>query len=571
MKLNKYFLLLVMFFVIYSIVGSLIIKSDDHLSTTDAPNHAVFCLRDYQNTLEVFRDIDINFLKNIQRLKDIFTKGVIYWPKFVYLTSFPLMYFSESTVAALKITNVFYLFLLMVFSYLLTLKLGGKRNEGVWVASLMPLYPFISKSISSYGLDFPLTVSVVIFLYLLLKTEGFKNTFYSLLLGLILGISTLIKGQVLLFVSAPLLVYFINSVIREIKGRKDLISIFVIFANLVIFGIFSFQIGSLWWGGKLDEILLSFGEHVGSGIKHLESYPQEAYGSLSYYFFYFKYLFLKGLGPLLMIITGAFCLRYIFVFKDKGKRILLVWVLVPFFIFSVLLVVHQLRFIMPIVPAMGIMTVLGSRFRKNSLTFILRFIMLSLACFQLFLLFGGINKGRFRSLFSFDGDMILNKDNPNASIAEYFINELKNNFSEDIYKVVIIRFADIEDGPMGLQFWIENKGYQHGVRLITHDIFDQWNAAYQWLSEEGKYMILFIGNEEFNFDNKDLWDKNEILKIGKQWMPRFEAFKNCSQTKELLDSILPVVKSNSNYVSSFSCEDYYYCEIYEYSNVQQSY
>ena len=317
MKLDRFFILLLVFFLIYSAAISFIIENNKTLPTVDAPNHAMFCLQFYEQTEGLFKNANICFLEKMRRFKNVFAEGIIYWPKFVYLTSLPLMYFLKPTLDAMKFTNIFYLFLLMVFSYLLTLKLGGRKNEGFLAAILIPLYPFVFKSIPSYGLDFPLTTIVVVFLYFLLKTEGFKNMFYSVLSGLILGIASLIKGQFFLFILVPLTVYFLDSVIKEIRGRKGLISIFAIFVNLALFIIFSFQIGSLWWRGKFNEISSAFQEHVGSKNKYLESFPCEVYSSLSYYLFYFKYLFLGGLKPLLTIVTGMFFLRYILLNQAK--------------------------------------------------------------------------------------------------------------------------------------------------------------------------------------------------------------------------------------------------------------
>ncbi len=128
MKRNKFFIVLLCVFFIYSIFGFTFIKNDQGFPTIDAPNHALFCLNFSQNAKEILNNSSISLIDKARAFKEILSSGIVYWPKFVYLTTLPFIWLFGATAFAIKSTNIIYLFIIMIFSYLLSLQLGAKKK-----------------------------------------------------------------------------------------------------------------------------------------------------------------------------------------------------------------------------------------------------------------------------------------------------------------------------------------------------------------------------------------------------------------------------------------------------------
>ncbi|MDP8217045.1 MAG: hypothetical protein P9L98_07035 [Candidatus Kaelpia imicola] len=574
MKQNKWFLILFFIILIYSLVAVYIIASNSNFPTIDAPNHAIFCVQFYGDTIDLFHNSELSIAGKIFEFRNIFSKGIIYWPKLLNLSSLPFMFIFGLSACSIKMANVLYLIIFAVFGYLLALKLGANNREALFVTIILPLYPVILRAIQSYGLDLPLMSIVVLFFFLLLKTDGFKKTLYSILAGSVFGIGLLIKGQVVIFVLFPLSLYLFISLSKEIKGDGNYIPLFRLLANLSLFLIFAFQIGGLWWQGKYNDLLSALREHTIPDYKHFESYPYEASGSLSYYLFYFKYLYLDGFGPLLSCFSVLSFFRYIFNKSLPNKKIALSWLFFPLLILSFLFKVHQLRYIIPLVPVIVIITTIGSRFKRLLWTIFFRSLLLIILVFRVYLLvFSGKDKPLCSKLFAirYSDGILKDFEMNNSDIADIFYENLEDHLAPGRYNCLIIRSAGIEDGPVGIQLWLEMKAYNKGYRILTHDLYDQWYSIYEWWKgEPGKYIILFIEDGSQDLGGDRLFDKDWILKRDEELFPRIEEFKNHPVTAELLDEFFPLLKERAQKMFDFDIA-IYHCEAYEYENVPTSY
>src|SRR3989339_497863 len=96
-----------------------------------------------------------------------------------------------------RFLQINYFIILLISTY----KIGSvtyNRKAGLLAMLILSLYPAIFGISRMYELDFPLAAAVCFCMYLLLVTN-FENRWKSLLFGAVLGLSILIKGQVIFF------------------------------------------------------------------------------------------------------------------------------------------------------------------------------------------------------------------------------------------------------------------------------------------------------------------------------------------------------------------------------------
>jgi 4-amino-4-deoxy-L-arabinose transferase-like glycosyltransferase len=132
-----------------------------------------------------------------------------YYPPLVHLvvTAFYKLFGVSMDVAAMSNSLFLVLFLLALYGI-------GERLGGPWLgllsAFVVSMFPIIF-SLSRYlYIDFALTSLVAMNIYLLLRSERFQRKGSSLLYGLTLGLGMLIKWTFVVFVGPPLLVVLVS-------------------------------------------------------------------------------------------------------------------------------------------------------------------------------------------------------------------------------------------------------------------------------------------------------------------------------------------------------------------------
>jgi hypothetical protein len=554
--IDKAVLILIAIFIIYACLHAYFYSVKEGFYTIDAPNHALFCFQFYRDLDTTFKNLDLDFLSKVKKCFIYFREGIIYWPKFLYLTSLPFIYILGLSLISIKCANLLYLFILMLYSYLLSYELTKDKINSLYLAAVLPLFPIIFEAIQGYGLDFPLTALIVMFFYYLIKTDSFSKLNYSIYAGLVLGTTFLIKGQVIVFVLLPIFWEALRGIVNNLN-RKDPQKLFWILANISVFVILSYGIASIWWNGKFLDIWHSLREHTISHIKYLESHPLEEYKSLSYYGFYLKYLFKDGIGPLLFVII---LLSNIFFFLKKdfrNKFIYFLWILIPLIVFSFLFQVKQLRFIMPAVPAIVISS--GSIFHnKRKWIYIYRSLLIGILSIQL-IHPDFITKTHLGFLFSRKVNVQQWKSvHVGYKIGTTCIKSFEDKLSPGNYKVIIFKFASISDGPLALQFWLELLGYKKGYNLYTHDFIDQLYSVYSWLKErkkEDKFIFIFL-DENKNINLENFFTRDIILTKMRRLINWCEEYENNNLFKELVEEVLPNIKDKLRYVSEFRYLNY---------------
>jgi len=137
-------------------------------------------------------------------VRTIFTALTWPWnrPPLPFLTVVPFYrLFGTSTDVALM-SNCVYLGILLCSVYGIGRVLYDRR-VGLLAAFLVSFYPVLFAISRLSYVDYALTAMVSLAIYLLLKTDGFRNRKWSLLLGLGLGLGLLTKWPFIAFAGAP--------------------------------------------------------------------------------------------------------------------------------------------------------------------------------------------------------------------------------------------------------------------------------------------------------------------------------------------------------------------------------
>jgi hypothetical protein len=468
-----------------------------------------FCLQFYHRVKTIISSPNINLKEKLTQFGQIFSSGIIYWPKFVYLISLPFLLIFGLSIESIKYSNLIFLWILIFSTYWITLRITKDSFTAIIASLLIGTYPLIFESSRQYGLDFPLTSWVTLVFLWLLKTKQFKKTFSSIFLGIIIGIGTLIKGQIVFFISIPLiftlLLFLTRIFIIYLKRRKFyFISLFIRLINFVICLTMAISIGSFWWKGKLNAVKASLQEHTSSKIA-IHSIPHVTVGTFQFYAFYLLHLFKSGIGPIFFILclVSWFSLFRKSCYSRYIKILLILWLLIPILVFSFVFYTKQLRYIMPILPAIAISislfisTMKSPLWRRSFVNLILIF-----SFFQYIIL--NLPQKRFleiKRIFqpivrnTLYGNIYFENSPPEYKIALNVVKTLKKKNSKlKKYSIGIIRAVPL--GPMDIQLWIYFYGLKNGINFKISEIIEQY---YDFFNTLPPYLLTLFPEDNISW------------------------------------------------------------------------
>lgn len=273
----------------------------------------------------------------------------------------PLYFFSEPSIQIALLINIVFLLLFSLFFFLLVSRFSNNR-VALFSLIIVLTMPLFYGYIRQFYVEFGLMSLVTIGLYMLVKTEGFSNRKYLIVLGIIYGLGELMKFHYFLYMLGPVCITFYKywvsnpssktTYLRLLprrfmtpnqKSRKANIGLHLhivskktlkrLLINLTFVAIPAFIIAGPWYINNIKNILwhvkrATHPEILGSFYYGSPFSMDNIYRSLldfinysisSYYFF------------LLLVLTS------VFVFLRKKIPInyfLLSWFLIPFLIFT---------------------------------------------------------------------------------------------------------------------------------------------------------------------------------------------------------------------------------------------
>jgi hypothetical protein len=247
------------------------------------------------------------------------------------LVAFSLPLSEDSVILA---TNALFLLVLLVSVYGIGANLYNK-TAGIFAAFLASFFPMLYGHCRIMMLDFPLASMVALSFYMLFKTHNFQLRGYSIALGIASGFTMLTKESALSFIAIPFVYYLYRSFKAHFSRKTLFNSVLTFFIALGIAGVIYFQPKNMALAIQSYLDMTFFFPNL--PIRPVAYYLQ----SLSVYTG--TYLGLAAL-PLLAL--------YLKHFRAQNKALFL-WCVVPFLLHT-LCPNRQLRFLIPLLPALAI-------------------------------------------------------------------------------------------------------------------------------------------------------------------------------------------------------------------------
>ncbi len=137
-----------------------------------------------------------------------------------------------------------------------------------------------------------------------------------------------------------------------------------ILLNILTFFITGALISSLWWFNKISLISEVLILHIKDGDKFIESGVPLRINSLDFYLMHLKTLGFDSIGIIFSCVF-LFSLPYFIRGKLKYKALLINWIFIPLILFSFFIIVKRGRYLMPILPAIAIVSACGIQLINN--------------------------------------------------------------------------------------------------------------------------------------------------------------------------------------------------------------
>ena len=269
-----------------------------------------------------------------------------YPPLFFLSTPFFYHIFGEGSVGA-AMTNILYLALLLLATY----KIGRhlySRNAGILAALLLSLFPQIYGQARVPMLDLSLTAMVAVSVWLLLETDHFRRTGWTLLLGLSMGLGMLAKWTYPIYVAGPCAWYLWQSwragptVVRRLRLLPR-------WLNVLLAILLGLGLAALWYVPNMSGVkahLFDASQHV-----NIDVVGRWSPGNILFYFHHLYLAQVLDFFFILFLASAAWC----FYRRDKWRWLFVAWLIIPYLFFTLVIVVNKTpRYYLPVLPAVSL-------------------------------------------------------------------------------------------------------------------------------------------------------------------------------------------------------------------------
>jgi len=341
-KNNKYILILALLILFHSILNYLVLSIDNTYMIYDESNAYMFSLR-------IFNIIKSNPIN----LFYYFMGDISSYPPLMHLASIPyyLLFGTPQDIAAFS--NITFFIILILSTYGIGKELFNSKI-GLLSAIMVSFFPSVFAFSRVYMVDFPLASMTTLSWYLLLKTNKFTNTKYSLFFGISAALGMLAKFTYFIYVF-PYFVFLLIDMLclsRKNNNRTILNKKKLILSNLILASVLFLTISFYWYFFNLKRIFLF-------RIDFIEAYISKT--SLNYgmifvirRFLLIEFMLLKQLGIFFFLIF-LFSLVYVILnFKKEEIKYLLLWFSLPILFLSINTFLLFKRYLLPILPVIAI-------------------------------------------------------------------------------------------------------------------------------------------------------------------------------------------------------------------------
>lgn len=134
----------------------------------------------------------------------------VYPPFFPFFAALTSKLLGISGIVPLVMSNIFFLAVTFLSLYGIGIKMGDRRL-GVLASFILALCPMFFHLSRMFMLEIPLTAMVTLTLWLLLRSDGFKKTRWSVLTAVAVGCGLLTKQSFIIFFAGPALYSFLSA------------------------------------------------------------------------------------------------------------------------------------------------------------------------------------------------------------------------------------------------------------------------------------------------------------------------------------------------------------------------
>ena len=328
-RIEKYHFLTLCLFVFHACLTCLWLKKNIFTPYWDEARHLTVAINYFRN----FPSLFINYSDVGFNLGHSFVYGPLF-----YLTSVFLKLLLNIPYDCLALTNILFTGLLFFSVFRIGETISGKR-AGFFAVLILSFYPIIYGMSRKFMLDYSLTAVLCLSVYLLIKSDYFRNIKYVIFFGLSFAAGLLIKLSFFLVLAGPL--FYLTYLSLKKNPR-----IFIF--NYIVFIIIGLGIPLAWYiPGKtgLPEFLIVLRDVY----EYLPGPDFLRFSELG-----FNNLVQQiSIFGLIIFVTSLWRLVY-FPAKDRKFNIVFVWFIVPFFAF---LFYHGYsRYYMPCLPAIALIS-----------------------------------------------------------------------------------------------------------------------------------------------------------------------------------------------------------------------
>ena len=342
-KLNKYIIILIFIIIFHAILNYAILSIDNTYMVYDESNAHMFSLR-------IFNLVKSNPIN----LFYYFMNDQSTYPPLMHLASTPyyILFSASQDIAAFS--NITF-FIILIFSIYGIGKNLFNDKIGILSALIVSFFPAIFAFSRVYMVDFPLASIVTLSWHLLLKTEKFTDTKYSLLFGLSAGLGMLAKFTYFIYVLPyfifllPWIPSFFKQSPNQLNSKQKKARLF----NLTLALIVCLSISSFWYFFNLKRIFL---HHLAVNKAHI--LKTNLNYNLEFILRRFSLIFfmlLKQTGIFFFIIFLLSLIYAIFNLKKIKISYLLLWFFIPILFISMNTFWLSKRYILPVLPAVAIL------------------------------------------------------------------------------------------------------------------------------------------------------------------------------------------------------------------------
>lgn len=244
---------------------------------------------------------------------------------------------------------------ILLFSvYNITFYFSKNKNIALAAGILTLGYPIMTHFSRIYFLDFTLTAWTALSIYLLLQTKHYGRTLWCVAAGAGMGLGLLSKWSLIIFVAGPALCLLIETLRDKKISRRERIRQF---SNMLLIiamaGIISFP-----WYRTHFSVIEQLATETAQAFAYTHDIKQvRPWGITNLGFYLFgRHALAWGVSwPLLFLFLGmSFIAR-----KKKGALFLFSWFALPYLFFTLFISTKEVRHILPLIPSLAIITVMG--------------------------------------------------------------------------------------------------------------------------------------------------------------------------------------------------------------------